>query len=379
MEMVQFNFPTRILFGPGARQRLVPVLREQGRKRPIFITDRALAGMDFFQALVKAARDAGLETAVFSEVGGNPVESQVTAGAAACKAHGADALVAVGGGAALDVGKAVALMAEHPGQLFDYEDGKPDARPVDRPIPFIVAIPTTSGTGSEVGRSSVISDDKTHVKRIVFSPRLLAPVVLADPELTVGLPPHMTAATGMDALSHCIEAFLSKGFHPLCDGIALEGVHLAAGSLLECYREPGRLPARYDMMAASLMGAVAFQKGLGVTHSCAHALSAVCNMHHGLANALMLAPCMRFNLPVVPARLARLAVAAGSGTSPEDFVAWLEELTRNLDIPRGLLQAGVSEAQLDALTEIAVKDVCHPCNPREVSRADFSELFRAAL
>jgi len=379
MELAQFNFPTRILFGPGARQQLIPVLQEQSKKRPIFITDRALAGMDFFQALVKTARNAGLEAAVFSEVGGNPVESQVIAGAAACKAHEADALVAVGGGAALDVGKAVALMAGHPGELFDYEDGKPAARPVDRPIPFIVALPTTSGTGSEVGRSSVISDDKTHVKRIVFSPRLLAPVVLADPELTLGLPPHITAATGMDALSHCIEAFLSKGFHPLCDGIALEGVHLAAGSLVNCYRDPGRLQARCDMMASSLMGAVAFQKGLGVTHSCAHALSAVCDMHHGLANALMLAPCMRFNLPSVPARLARLAVAAGAGATPEDFVTWLEGLTKDLDMPNGLRQAGVSEAQLDALTEIAVKDVCHPCNPREVSRSDFMELFRAAL
>ena len=270
-------------------------------------------------------------------------------------------------------------MAHHPGELFDYEDDKPDGRPVDQPIPFIVAIPTTSGTGSEVGRSSVISDDKTHVKRIIFSPRLLAPIVLADPELTFALPPHITAATGMDAISHCVEAFVSKGFHPLCDGIALEGVHLAAGSLLQCYREPKHLSSRRDMMAASLMGAVAFQKGLGVTHSCAHALSAVCDIHHGLANALMLAACMRFNASVVPDRLARLAVAAGAGSTPDDFVAWLESLTQSLNVPANLRAAGVSETQIGALTEIAVNDVCHPCNPRAVSREDFEALFRAAL
>ncbi len=375
MELVRFNFPTRIVFGPGARKQLVGVLREQGKTRPLFVTDRALAGLEFFQALVADVNCAGMDTTVFSEVGGNPVVSQVMAGAALCKAHKADSLIAIGGGAALDVGKAVALMAEHPGELFDYEDDKPDGRPVDQPIPFIVAMPTTSGTGSEVGRSSVISDDTTHVKRIIFSPRLLAPVVLADPELTLGLSPAVTAATGVDALSHCVEAFLSKGFHPMCDGIALEGIRLVSESLLTCYKEPGNLEARCKMMAASSMGAVAFQKGLGVVHSCAHALSAVCDMHHGLANAIMLPACMRFNTEAVPERLARMAQIIGAGSEANDFMVWLEDLLKKLDIPAGLAAAGVRPEHSARLVEVACKDVCHSCNPRSVSKADFEALL----
>lgn len=379
MELTQFNFPTRIVFGPGARARLVSILKEQGKSRPLFVTDTGLANADFFVALTEETKQANLATAVFSGVAGNPTESQVMAGVAVCRGHKADALVAVGGGAALDVGKAIALMAEHPGVLFDYEDGKPDGRPVDQPIPYIVAMPTTSGTGSEVGRSTVISDDATHVKRIVFSPRLLAPVVLADPELTLGLPPHLTAATGVDALSHCVEAFLSKGFHPMCDGIALEGIHLVAESLLACYRTPGDLEARGKMMAASMMGAVAFQKGLGVVHSCAHALSAVCGMHHGLANALMLPACMRFNAEAVADRMARMAAVTNGGSTAEDFLDWLDGLLRGLGIPNGLAAAGVKPEHCAALVDIAVADVCHSCNTRAVSRADFEALFKAAM
>ncbi|MCP4643080.1 MAG: iron-containing alcohol dehydrogenase [bacterium] len=379
MDIVRFNFPTCIFFGPGARAKLAEVLKDEGKSRALFITDQGIAGLDFFADLVKSASDAGFATAVFSDVTGNPVASQVRAGAEACRAHQADAVILVGGGAALDVGKTVALMAHHPGDVFDYEDEKADALPVDKEMPFIVAMPTTSGTGSEVGRSSVISDDETHVKRIVFSPRLLPAVVLADPELTLALPPHLTAATGVDALSHNVEAFLSRGFHPMCDGIALEGIRLVADNLVACYREPGNVEARANVMAASTMGAVAFQKGLGVVHSCAHALSAVCDMHHGLANALMMIPCMRFNAEVVPERLARMGAAVGADASTAGFIAWLETWLRDLDIPKGLAEAGVTEDQLDALADGAVNDVCHPCNPRPVTREDFVALFQAAM
>lgn len=379
MDVVQFNFPTRILFGPGSRRKLTDILRAEGRARPLFISDRGVAALDFFSKLVEDATNAGLDAAVFSDVTGNPVASQVVAGAELCRTHGSDAVVLVGGGAALDVGKAVALMTHHPGSVFDYEDGKPDALPVDREMPLIIALPTTSGTGSEVGRCSVISDDETHIKRIIFSPRLLPSLVLADPELTLNLPPVLTASTGIDALSHNVEAFLSKGFHPMCDGIALEAMHLIAESLVASYREPGNIEARATMMAASTMGAVAFQKGLGVVHSCAHALSAVTDMHHGLANGLMLVPAMKFNNAAVPERLSRMAAAVGAKATPGAFITWLKKLLSDLEFPEGLSQAGVDRKQIPALVDAAVQDGCHTSNPRPVSRDDFKALFRAAM
>lgn len=379
MALAQFNFPTTIIFGAGARARIPELLKEQGASRPLFLTDKGVGALPFFEELQTDASEAGLTPGAFAGVAGNPTASQVEAGVKAYKEHNADALVLVGGGAALDVGKTVALMAEHPGHVFDYEDDKPDALPVDQPIPFMVAVPTTAGTGSEVGRSSVISDDDTHVKRIVCSPRILPPVVVEDPELTVDLPGPITAATGVDALSHCVEAFLAKGFHPMCDGIALEGIRLVAENLATCYREPGNLDARGKMLIASSMGATAFQKGLGVVHSCAHALSAVCDMHHGLANALTLAPCLRFNAEAVPERLARMAQAAGAEASVEGFMAWYEELLSQLAMPKGLAEAGVAEDQLEALVDVAMNDVCHPCNARPVSRGDFMALFREAM
>ena len=381
MSIVQFNFPTRIMFGAGAVATVGGELKAQGKKRPLIVTDEGVAALPFLTELAENLQGAGLETAVFPGVKGNPVKSQVVAGVAAYHEHGADALVLVGGGAALDVGKTIALMAHHPGDVFDYEDGKPDGLPVDQEIPFMIAVPTTSGTGSEVGRSSVISDDETHVKRIVFSPRLLAPVVIADPALTTGLPAGITAATGLDALSHNVEAYLSKGFHPMCDGIALEGIRLVAENLEQCVREPGDLEARGNMMMASTMGAVAFQKGLGVVHSCAHALSAVCDMHHGLANALMLPACMRFNGDAVPERFERMAAVAGlaAGDAVEEFAAWIEALNASLGLPKSLGEAGVAPEQVPPLTDIALADVCHPCNPRDVARTDFERLFHEAM
>ncbi len=379
MKPVNFSFPTQIQFGPGVRARLGDVLKTRGKARPLVLTDQGVAGLPFFKSIVADLDKAGLATLVFSGVVGNPVKSQVTAGVAAFKTHNADSLVVIGGGAALDVGKAVALMAHHPGDLFDYEDDKPDGLPVDREIPFIVAMPTTSGTGSEVGRSAVISDDATHVKKIVFSPRLLAPVVLADPELTLGLPAGMTAATGMDALSHCVEAFLSKGFHPMCDGIALEGVRLVSQSLVACVKEPNDIEARTNMMMASMMGAVAFQKGLGVTHSLAHSLSAVCDLHHGLANAIMLPAAMRFNKSAVADRMARLAATVGAGTTADAFVDWLVALNAEIGTPKTLGAVGVQRGHLKALVDIAVEDVCHGCNEKPVTREDFESLFAEAL
>lgn len=392
--IAQYNFPTRIQFGPGAVALLPGALSEAGLRRPLVVTDRGLAGLPPLAETVERLRTAGLEPAVFSGVWGNPVKSQVNAGVAAFRDHGADAIVALGGGAAIDVAKAIALMVHHPGDLFDYEDGKPDARPIDREIPHYVAIPTTAGTGSEVGRSTVVSDDETHVKKIIFSPRLLARRVFVDPNLTLALPAAITAATGMDAVTHLVEAYLAKDFHPLCDGIALHGLRLAAQALPRCVElarrveageksllsHDGHREARGLMLNAALMGGVAFQKGLGVTHSLAHALSTVCDLHHGLANGIMISYAMAFNAEAVPERLADLAVAVGAAPGTADgFLRWLEGLRAQIGIPPSLTAAGVGRDRIERLVEVAVADGCHPNNPRPVGREDFRRLFERAL
>ncbi|MGK0358479.1 MAG: alcohol dehydrogenase class IV [Bradymonadia bacterium] len=376
MAVAQYNFPTTIRIGDGVRHELGDVLKAAGCTRPLIVTDAGVAALPWFAPL--CASLGAFKLAVFSDFQGNPVESHVTAGAQAARDHQADAVVAIGGGAPLDVAKVVALMQHHPGGLFDYEDGKPDGLPVDQPMPYIVALPTTAGTGSEVGRSSVISDDATHAKKIIFSPRLLPSVVLADPELTHGLPPHLTAATGIDALTHLTEAFLAKGHHPMADGIALEGIRLVARSLQKA--TAGDTGARRDMLDAAMMGAIAFQKGLGVNHSCAHALSTVADLHHGLANALMLPACMAFNLEAEPERFLRLARAVDpTATDGAQFVKWVRGLTKSLGLPQTLMEVGVQPEQLDALLDVAQADPCHPSNPRPVSRAQFKDLFTQTM
>lgn len=371
--ITQYNYPTTIRIGAGVRAELPTVLAAAKVTRPLIVTDAGVAALPWFEALCGLLD--GFALAVWSDFQGNPVESHVIAGAAAAKAHRADAIIALGGGAPLDVAKCIALMQHHPGDLFDYEDGKPDGRPVDQAMPYIVALPTTAGTGSEVGRSSVISDDATKAKKIIFHPRLLPSVVLADPELTYGLPPHLTAATGMDALTHLVEAFLAKGHHPMADGIALEGVRLVAQHLEAATR--GDRAARLGMLDAAMMGAVAFQKGLGVNHSCAHALSTVADLHHGLANALMLPACMRFNLETEPDRFLRLARAVDpTATDGAQFIAWLVGLSRALGLPQTLAEVGIRPDQLPALLAVAEADPCHPSNPRPVTRADFEAMYQ---
>mgnify|MGYP000033816768 FL=1 len=374
-----FSFPTAISFGAGSRELVGEHLVAHGKRRPLVITDRGVARLPVFAAFLESLVKAGLQPAAFEDVFGNPVRAQVAGAVAAFNRHRADAIVGFGGGAALDVAKAAALMAHHPGDLFDYEDGREGARPFDGEIPYWVAVPTTAGTGSEVGRSTVIADEVTHVKRIIFSPRLLTKAVFADPELTIGLPAPVTAATGMDALTHCVEAYLAKGWHPLCDGIALEGLRLAARSLVRCVRKPTDLAARGDMLMASMMGAVAFQKGLGVTHSCAHALSAAVDMHHGLANAVMIDHALAHNIEAVPERFATLAEVANLPVRDgEGFLAWLVDLKRDLGIPAGLAEAGVPAEARARLPDLALADVCHQSNPRVCTRADFARLFTAA-
>lgn len=377
MKTTKFSFPTTIHFGPGARALVDDHLRERGIKRPLIVTDTGLAKLPVL-AEFRATLGAGLTVEVFSGVAGNPVALQVMAGAAAFRAHRADAVIGFGGGAALDVAKAVALMAVHDGHVIEYAWDHPQVRPMANALPYLIALPTTSGTGSEVGRSSVVSEDDTHIKRILFSPKLLPQAVFADPELTLALPAPVTAATGMDALTHNVESYLSPAYHPLCDGIALEGTRIAARALAIAVREPGNLQARGDMMMASMMGAIAFQKDLGAVHSCAHALGAVCDLHHGLANALMIEPVMRFNFEAAPAKFAELAHVVDAGAA-QDFLPWLAQLKREIGIPGGLAAVKVKREQFDALVAIAVKDICHQTNPRPCTAADFRAFFEEAM
>ncbi len=376
MSITRFSFPTTIHFGPGARKLVGVHLSELGLRRPLIVTDRGLATLpvlpEFMQHL-----NTGLDTRVYSGVHGNPTASQVAQGVAAYKAHRADCVIGFGGGAALDIAKVIAAMAVHDGDVIEYAWDHPTVKSLVNPLPPFFALPTTSGTGSEVGRSSVVSEDDTHVKRVVFSPKLLAREVFADPELTFGLPPAVTAATGMDALTHNIESYLSPAYHPLCDGIALEGVRIAARALPLAVRDGRNLQARADMMMASMMGAIAFQKDLGAVHSCAHALGAVCDLHHGLANALMLEPVMRFNLEAAPAKFAELAHVAGLAQAG-DFIPWLARLKQEIGITPSLAAAGVKREQFPRLVDLAVKDVCHQTNPRPCTAADFERFFEQA-
>jgi len=386
MTLHRFAFPTTIHFGPGARKLVADHLKVQGVARPLIVTDRGIAPLPMLAAFV--ADLPGLDVGVYSDIVGNPVASQVTRGAAAYKAHHADGVIGLGGGAALDVAKAVALMATHEGDVLEYAWDHPKVRAIERELPWFVALPTTAGTGSEVGRSSVVSDDTTHIKKIIFSPKLLAKAVFADPELTLDLPPHITAATGMDALTHNVESYLSPAYHPLCDGIALEGTRIAAGALRTAVREPHNLQARSDMMMSSMMGAIAFQKDLGAVHSCAHALSTVADLHHGLANGIMIDHVMRFNLSAAQDKMAELAHIVGVGgsssaASAQAFIDWLVALKRDLAIPLTLAgyrsARAVTRADIAALVDVAINDTCHQTNPRPCARSDFERIFAEAI
>ncbi len=382
MTLSRFSFPTPIHFGPGASKQVTEHLTSLGLQRPLIVTDKGIEPLPLL-ARFKASLQ-GLDVGMFAGVQGNPGASQVMAGAAAYRAHHADCVIGLGGGAALDVAKVVGLLATHPGDAIEYAWDHPNVRPVEKELPYFIALPTTSGTGSEVGRSSVISEDATHIKRVIFSPKILAKAVFADPELTLDLPPKVTAATGMDALTHNVESYLSPAYHPICDGIALEGVRIAATALPIAVRNGKNIQARSDMMMASMMGAIAFQKDLGATHSCAHALGAVADMHHGLANGIMIDHVMRFNKSAALGKFQVLAQTVGvekssKESSADAFIDWLTKLKAEIGIPATLAAMGVNESHLDRLVAIALPDICHQTNPRPCTKEDFVRIFFEAF
>lgn len=382
--MTIWSFPTRIVFGDGSIETIGAEATSLGAKKALIIADQGIVDAGIVATVEKALAEADVESTVFSEISSNPVESELSAATEAYRAAEADLVVAVGGGSPLDVGKLVRLMATHPSPVAQYDDAIGGDAKITGEVPPMIAVPTTAGTGSEVGRSGVVTVEATNRKTVVYAPKLLADVAILDPVLTVSMPPKMTAATGFDALTHCIEAYCATGDHPMADAIALEGIRLAATALPKVVSDPGDLKARGAMMKAAMMGAVAFQKGLGACHSLAHPLSAECHLHHGLANALCLPAVLDFNRSAVPARIAAVARVLGVRAEDEETLAFecagaVRALRRKVGLPLGLEAVGVEEADLPRLAALAMEDGCHQLNPRPCTEEDMLALYKASM
>ncbi|MGI1663674.1 iron-containing alcohol dehydrogenase [Palleronia sp. KMU-117] len=375
-----WSYPTAIKFGPGRIAELPQACAQAGIARPLLVTDRGLASMAITTRALDILEAAGLGRALFAEVDPNPNEKNLEAGLAAYKAGGHDGVVAFGGGSGLDLAKMVAFMSGQTRPLWDFEDiGDWWTRADPKGIAPIVAVPTTAGTGSEVGRASVITNSETHVKKIIFHPKVLPTVVIADPELTVGMPKAITAGTGMDAFAHCLEAYCSPFYHPMSQGIALEGMRLVNHYLPRAYADGTDLEARAHMMSAAAMGAVAFQKGLGAIHALSHPVGAVFNTHHGTTNAVVMPAVLRFNRPAVEERLDRAAAYLGISGGFEGFCARVDELNAMLGIPKGLAAMGVDPARIDELTAMALEDPSVGGNPVAMTAVNTKALFLAAM
>ncbi|MEQ8656137.1 MAG: iron-containing alcohol dehydrogenase [Hyphomicrobiales bacterium] len=375
-----WSYPTAIKFGAGRITELPDACSQAGMSKPLFVTDRGLAGMDITTRALDILQAAGLGAAMYSDVDANPNEVNLAAGLEAYKAGGHDGVVAFGGGSGLDLGKMVAFMSGQTRPLWDFEDvGDWWTRADTDGIAPIVAVPTTAGTGSEVGRASVITNSATHVKKIIFHPKVLPTVVICDPELTVGMPKMITAGTGMDAFAHCLEAFSSPFYHPMSQGIALEGLRLVNENLPKAYRDGTDVEARAHMMSAAMMGAVAFQKGLGAIHALSHPVGAVYGTHHGTTNAVVMPACLAFNRSAIEDRLTQAAAYLGISGGYDGFVARVMELHQMLSIPSGLAALGVEESRLDELTAMALQDPSVGGNPVEMTLGNTRELFDAAM
>ncbi len=375
-----WNYPTRIWFGPGRIVELAEACRASGIARPLLVTDPGLAKLPMVADAMKTLAGAQLGAAVFSDLRPNPIGKNVADGVAAFRAGRHDGVIAMGGGSALDVGKAVAFMSGQSRPLWDFEDvGDNWTRADPAGIAPIVAVPTTSGTGSEVGRVSVVTEEATHTKRLIFHPRIQPGLVIADPALTLGLPAKITAATGMDAFAHNLEAYCSPYFHPQADGIALEGIRLVREWLPSAVADGGNLAARAYMMAASTMGATAFQKGLGAIHSLSHPVGAVFDTHHGLTNAVFMPYVLAFNRPAIEERIARLAGYVGLPPTFSAFLDWVLELRAALGVPHTLGELGVDPARTGELARMATADPSAGTNPVPVGDREHRKLLEMAF
>ncbi|MGJ8531799.1 MAG: iron-containing alcohol dehydrogenase [Alphaproteobacteria bacterium] len=375
-----WSYPTAIRFGAGRITELADACAASGIQKPLLVTDKGLANLPITSATLDILEQAGLGRGLFSDVDPNPNEQNLTDGVKAFKAGNHDGVIAFGGGSGLDLGKLIALMADQTISVWDLEDvGDWWTRANADAVHPIIAVPTTAGTGSEVGRAGVLTNSDTHVKKIIFHPKTLPAIVICDPELTVGMPKMITAGTGMDAFAHCLEAYCSPHYHPMSQGIALEGMKLVKDNLLRAYEDGTDLEARANMMSAAAMGATAFQKGLGAIHALSHPIGAMHHTHHGTTNAVVMQPVLMFNRPAIEERLAQAAAYLGIGTSFDEFYAYVGELNAALGIPKDLTALGIINPDLDRLTAEALKDPSVGGNPVEMTAENTRALFEACF
>jgi len=387
--MNQYNFPTVLFYGADALKDLAPAIQKRGLKSLLLVTDPGLVQIGLPDSVKSTLTSSRLNIEIFDNVHPNPIEEDVTTGVEMYKSGGFDGIIALGGGSAMDVAKTIRFMAVHEPPLAQYDDALGGDAKIVNPMPPLFAIPTTAGTGSEVGRSSVITLKETGRKTIFFHPGLMPDIAVLDPKLTVGLPPHITAATGMDAFTHCAEAYLVDSFHPMADALAVEGMKMIVANLPKVLDEPGNLDARGKMLLAASMGATAFQKGLGMIHSMAHPLSAEFNIHHGLANALLIKFGMEFTIAKTletsnQALMEKLNLIGNIilNSTTEDVALLPENLNNfihNLGIAGGLEQHGILPNHISKLAQLAFEDSCHATHPFPVSIEDFHAVYTRAL
>lgn len=359
-----WNYPTSVRFGTSRIKELPQICKDLGFAKPLLVTDPFLAAQPMTQSTVEALRGAGLGVGMFSDVKSNPNDANVEAGLKVLKAGQHDSVIAFGGGSALDAGKVIAFMAGQTRPMWDFEDiGDFWTRADPKGIAPVITVPTTAGTGSEVGRAGVITQAATHAKKVIFHPGMMPKVTICDPELTVGMPPKITAGTGMDALAHCLEAYCAPSYHPMADGIAVEGMRLVKEYLPRAYKNGNDIEARAHMMSAAAMGATAFQKGLGAIHALSHPVGALYDTHHGMTNAVFMPYVLVFNRPAIKIRIARLAAYLGLTPTFDAFLAWVVELRQALAVPHTLTEFGVDDSKFDLVAKMAPEDPTAGGNP----------------
>jgi alcohol dehydrogenase len=370
-----WNYPTTVRFGAGRISELADVVKAVGMRNPLLVTDPTLAKMPMTQNAVSQ-----ISAKVFSEIKPNPVEANVVAGVAAFKSGAHDGVIAFGGGSALDVGKLIAFMARQTRPLWDFEDvGDWWTRANADVIAPIIAVPTTAGTGSEVGRAAVVTDEATYTKKIIFHPQMMPKITICDPELTVGMPPSITAGTGMDAFAHCLEAYCGPFYHPLADGIAVEGIRLVQENLATAVKDGKNIEARAHMMSAALMGATSFQKALGAIHALSHPVGALYDTHHGLTNAVFMPYVLKFNRLAIEPRIKRLAAYLGLAPSFDAFVDFVLDLRKEAGVPHTLAGLRVGADKIDTIVAMAPKDPTAGGNPVPLDEQAARSIFMSAL
>ncbi|WP_370461254.1 iron-containing alcohol dehydrogenase [Devosia yakushimensis] len=380
MTKANWNYPTAVKFGPGRIAELPEVLKSTGITKPLLVTDAGLVNLPVTQKTIQLLKDAGIPVGVFADVKPNPISANVEAGIKVLREGGHDGVIAFGGGSGLDVGKVIAFMAGQTRPMWDFEDiGDWWTRADPKGIFPIIAVPTTAGTGSEVGRAGVITDETTHTKKVIFHPLMMPKVVISDPELTVGMPRFITVGTGMDALAHCLEAYCAPGYHPLADGIAVEGIRLVFENLPKVVADPNDVEARGHMMSAAAMGATAFQKGLGAIHALSHPVGALYDTHHGMTNAVFMPYVLMVNKTAIEARIARLAAYLGLSPTFEAFLHAIIGLRLRLDVPHTLAEFKVDGSQRELIGDMAIVDPTAGGNPVELTKARALEIFDRAM